>query len=56
MEQATILLYDINGKVILAQEATTQHQQLDLSNYPKGIYMLVVAAEGNKWVHRVILQ
>jgi hypothetical protein len=56
MQQANLMLFDINGKLMYQQTATNQHQQLDLSNYPKGFYMLVVIAEGNKWVHRVILQ
>jgi len=56
MHNGSFLLYDVFGHLMLQQEVISNHYQLDLSNYPKGIYMLVVVSEGDKWVHRVILQ
>lgn len=52
-EGAIISLYDVRGKTVLTQELS---QQLDLSAYQDGMYLLVVQQNGNYQSMRIVKQ
>ena len=59
INQATITITDISGKVVLRQEESNLAQQfitLDLSNYSKGIYLLQVKSEDKSVVRKLVVQ
>jgi len=40
-----LTVYDICGKTLLKQSSSAARQQLDLSSYPKGIYLIFVSTK-----------
>jgi len=52
----TIYLTDVIGNVILQLENNSNNIQLDLSNYPKGIYFVRVESQKNSSTQKIILQ
>lgn len=52
----TIYLTDVIGNVILQLENNSNNIQLDLSNYPKGIYFVRVESDNSSSTQKIILQ
>lgn len=55
-EGRTIKLVNIIGKEVLKIENNKLNLQLDVSNYPKGIYFVKVEAEGKSNSQKIIIQ
>ncbi|MBP8157691.1 MAG: T9SS type A sorting domain-containing protein, partial [Flavobacterium sp.] len=56
---ANIAVYDVSGKIIMAQKPTTvlSVQTLDLSSVSKGMYLLEVTTDSNlKVVKKLIVE
>ena len=47
MFNATLSIYDINGKLVLTRKCTDTSESIDISSYPKGIYTIIYR-DGNK--------
>ena len=52
---AQVELLDLNGKT-LQQQAMEQSLTLDLSVYPKGLYMLKIQMNGLSMIERIAVQ
>jgi hypothetical protein len=52
---ALLELLDLNGKA-LHQQAMDQPLTLDLSNYPKGLYMVKIQMNGVSVIDRIAVQ
>ncbi len=44
IQNANILLYDVNGRIVARQTVTQVNNELDLSAYPPGTYILSIRA------------
>jgi len=51
-----LMLYDVEGKLLLQQMVTTQSVIMDLSGYAKGMYLLQYENEGLRNVHKLMKQ
>jgi uncharacterized delta-60 repeat protein len=54
-EAGSLILSDINGKVITTKLLSTQKAQLDLSHLVKGIYLLQLQVAGTTYTARLVL-
>jgi len=52
----TITLRDVLGKVVLEQKTTQNALELDVSSYPKGIYLIKVATEKGSNTQKLVIQ
>lgn len=52
----TIYLFDILGNEVLSQVSNSNNIQLNLSNYPKGVYFIRVDTKNSSSTQKIILQ
>ena len=53
---ATIAITEITGKIIETRNTNTRLNTFDLSNYPRGMYMISIATGGKKYTGKVLLK
>lgn len=51
-----VKLLDINGRVIFNRNVIDTHNQFDLSEYAKGVYILIISNSNNEFTERIELQ
>jgi len=51
---ATAVLYDLTGRKVMTQNSKTGTIQLDLTNVPKGNYVLNVLCDGNNFNEKIV--
>jgi N-acetylneuraminic acid mutarotase len=56
IENKTILLIDILGNKILTQESNSNNIQLNVSNYPKGIYFVTITSKKGSSTQKIIIK
>lgn len=56
VKAATIEVYDLMGKKIVAKNIETNSGVIDISDYPKGIYMIKVLANQQTFMSKVVYQ
>jgi len=56
VEDKTIQLIDVLGNVVLTEQNNSNNIQLNLSNYPKGVYFVKVTASNNSSTQKIIVQ
>lgn len=56
IELKTIQLINVIGNEIIAQQTLSKNVQLDVSNYPKGIYFVNVSSEKGSSTQKIIIQ
>lgn len=56
VEDKTIQLIDVLGNVVLTEQNNSNNIQLNLSNYPKGVYFIKVTASNNSSTQKIIVQ
>jgi len=49
-------IHDINGKLIIGQNFENNQNQVDLSNQPKGVYLITINQEGRETTQKLILE
>ena len=54
-EKMQILVVDQLGRILMQRDSEEQLTQLDLSNFPKGLYYLRVNKGGQVAVHKVVV-
>lgn len=54
--QIIIHIYDIMGKIILSKEMINPKQQIDISNQPKGIYLVKVTIGDKVYNEKIVYQ
>ncbi|MFT6013055.1 MAG: hypothetical protein ACI860_000760 [Chitinophagales bacterium] len=55
LENTSLVVYDVLGKTILRQEASSKHTSIDLSKYRKGVYFIDIQTPHGNLVNKVIL-
>jgi hypothetical protein len=55
-ETAHFRLFDINKQLVERWEASGHLVPVDVRGVPKGLYLLVIEAEGARWVEKVVVQ
>lgn len=49
-------VYNANGEVVRSGQLNKYQTEIDMRNYPKGIYLVYVTVNGETWTSRLILQ
>ncbi len=52
----TVTLIDVNGKVVLNQEITSEYTQINLSNLSQGVYILNMELDGQILQNKIIIE
>jgi len=55
-ELADIWIYDFLGKIILAQKTALSSIEIDLSDFPKGVYIILIQTGKGRHQEKVLLQ
>ncbi|MCB0599353.1 MAG: PKD domain-containing protein [Lewinellaceae bacterium] len=55
-QTAHFRLFDINKQLVEQWEASEHLVPVDVRGVPKGLYLLVIEAEGERWVEKVVVQ
>ena len=53
---SNIVLTDIAGKVLVEAAVNSDLAEIDLSSYPKGIYLVKVVTENDSYIEKVVLK
>ena len=53
VEQFSVMVYDLRGRNIYVQNASFPTLKMDTQNWGKGIYQVVINAEGKRWVEKI---
>jgi hypothetical protein len=51
-----VKIYDANGKLIIERAMANSHNQLDISDQPKGVYFITINQNGNEISKKLILE
>jgi len=54
VEVANLMIKDYAGKTLLQQIIIGKHVSVDISNYPNGIYCVLLQVQGQFWTERVV--
>ena len=53
--EANILLFDIQGRILLEQKMNTAQTTLNIEGFNKGMYVLNVSVQGKTYVNKLML-
>ncbi|MFN0201661.1 MAG: T9SS type A sorting domain-containing protein, partial [Bacteroidia bacterium] len=56
IEFAQLKVYDVSGKTILSQKTTLSNLEIDLSPFPKGVYMIQIQSDKDTYQEKVLLE
>jgi len=55
-EGATMIITDVKGRAIMQRPITSTHEQIDMSQLPKGVYLINIKIDGQNLQNKVILR